>query len=182
MVLLSSPFSVPVLQVSKILAIHATWLPSFRLCSRFSLFKVTFLLIWVVVIMLIIDFLWTFEERYNSSYAKTHEQSCEKLPADCLECQMCKITDGLVSGRYSVPRTHASASSITTQKPEFQEGIRPVMFKNVIGKGHAEFSTMRQQDSEEFLTHLVQTLRRELHKFKSRGIGMSRTPHDPSSH
>lgn len=95
---------------------------------------------------------------------------------------MCKITDGLVSGRYSVPRTHASANSITTQKPEFQEGIRPVMFKNVIGKGHAEFSTMRQQDSEEFLTHLVQTLRRELHKFKSRGIGMSRTPHDPSSH
>jgi len=94
---------------------------------------------------------------------------------------MCKIIDGLVSGRYSVPRTHASASSITTQKPEFQEGIRPVMFKNVIGKGHAEFSTMRQQDSEEFLTHLVQTLRRELHKFRSRGISMSRTPHNPSS-
>ena len=94
---------------------------------------------------------------------------------------MYKITDGLVSGRYSVPRMHAGASSIATQKPGFQEGIRPMMFKNIIGKGHAEFSTMRQQDSEEFLTHLVQTLRRMLHKFKSQGIGKSCTPRDPSS-
>ena len=103
-----------------------------------------------------------------------HERSCEKLPADCLECQMCKIADGLVSGRYSVPSTRANANP-TTQKLVFQDGIRPVMIKNIIGKGHAEFSTMRQQDSEEFLTHLIQTLRRDLHKFKSQGVGMLRT-------
>lgn len=126
------------------------------------------------------DYLSLFEERYNHSYAKMHERSCEKLPADCLECQMCKIADGLVSGRYSVPSTRANANP-TTQKLVFQDGIRPVMIKNIIGKGHAEFSTMRQQDSEEFLTHLIQTLRRDLHKIKSQGVGMLRTLRNLSS-
>ena len=35
-----------------------------------------------------------------------------------------------------------------------------MMFKALIGKGHEEFATMRQQDAEEFLAHLVSTLRR----------------------
>jgi len=34
-------------------------------------------------------------------------------------------------------------------------------FKALIGKDHAEFSTMRQQDAEEFLTHLLTVLRRQ---------------------
>ncbi|KXN86253.1 Ubiquitin carboxyl-terminal hydrolase 14 [Leucoagaricus sp. SymC.cos] len=93
-----------------------------------------------------------FKERYNTSDATVHQLTCDKLPADCLECQMYKIADGLLSGKYSVPN-----------------GIRPVTFKSVIGRGHAEFSTMRQQDAEEFFTHLMQTLRRDIHKFKSQG-------------
>ena len=35
-----------------------------------------------------------------------------------------------------------------------QEGIAPRMFKSLIGRGHPEFSTNRQQDAEEFLRHL----------------------------
>lgn len=35
-------------------------------------------------------------------------------------------------------------------------------FKALIGKGHEEFSTMKQQDSEEFFTHLLKILRRTL--------------------
>ena len=46
----------------------------------------------------------------------------------------------------------------------FQEGIRPVSFKALIGKGHEEFATMRQQDSEEFFTHLLTVLRRDSKK------------------
>ena len=34
------------------------------------------------------------------------------------------------------------------------EGIRPEMFKTLIGKGHPEFSTKRQQDAQEYLLHL----------------------------
>ena len=84
---------------------------------------------------------------------------------------MHKIGDGLLSGRYSHPSTYSSAPSglqYPSPTPVFQEGIRPVGFKALIGKGHQEFSTMRQQDSEEFFTHLVTTLRRDMHKYKDR--------------
>lgn len=100
-------------------------------------------------------------------------------PANCFECQMSKIADGLLSGRYSVPRAadsevnddatahayappgsgHDAATSGEPVKDQpsvpFQEGIRPIMFKTLVGKDHPEFSTMRQQDSEEFFSYLV---------------------------
>jgi ubiquitin carboxyl-terminal hydrolase 5/13 len=38
------------------------------------------------------------------------------------------------------------------------------MFKALVGKGHEEFATMRQQDSEEFLQHLLKTLRQDNRK------------------
>lgn len=34
--------------------------------------------------------------------------------------------------------------------------VRPSAFKALIGRGHAEFSTGRQQDAQEFLQHLVE--------------------------
>ena len=80
------------------------------------------------------------------------------LPADCVDCQLHKIADGLLSGRYSVPRAHPEEGMIVPPKEGdvvFQEGLKPAGFKALIGKGHEEFSTMRQQDSEEFLGHLL---------------------------
>ncbi|KAG8957804.1 hypothetical protein FRC03_009778 [Tulasnella sp. 419] len=97
-----------------------------------------------------------FQERYLPT-ASLHALICpEPLPASCLDCQMHKIADGLLSGRYSHPRP---SDSETSEGPNFQEGIKPTMFKALIGKGHEEFSTMRQQDSEEFLGHLLKILR-----------------------
>lgn len=99
----------------------------------------------------------TFEARYNEN-AKSHAEVCTvPLPADCVECQMHKVADGLLSGRYSHP-----AQSV------FQQGIKPTGFKALIGKGHEEFSTMKQQDSEEFFTHLITVLRRDMQKYKDR--------------
>lgn len=42
----------------------------------------------------------------------------------------------------------------------FQElpGIKPQMFKNLIGQGHPEFSTKKQQDAQEFFLHLISIL------------------------
>jgi ubiquitin carboxyl-terminal hydrolase 5/13 len=91
---------------------------------------------------------------------------------------MYKVADGLLSGRYSVPVNGDSPKSSSGQggeggellhqspTPVFQNGVKPMTLKAVIGKGHAEFSTMRQQDSEEFLSHLLNTLRRDIHKYK----------------
>ena len=108
----------------------------------------------------------TFRSRYSSETAKVHMRLCDNpLPASCLECQMLKLADGLISGRYSHRATTPPIAStdIETQSdpPRFQEGIKPSHFKALIGKGHEEFSTMRQQDSEEFLQHLFARLRTE---------------------
>ncbi|WOO84938.1 Ubiquitin carboxyl-terminal hydrolase 14 [Vanrija pseudolonga] len=106
-----------------------------------------------------------FRERYSSNVANNHFHTCDNpLPAECLECQTLKLGDGLVSGRYSVKATAppvANSDFEVPEEPKFQEGIRPAQFKALIGKGHEEFSTMRQQDSEEFLQHLLTRLRQE---------------------
>jgi ubiquitin carboxyl-terminal hydrolase 5/13 len=47
------------------------------------------------------------------------------------------------------------------------------MFKALIGKGHEEFSTMKQQDAEEFLTYLFKVLRTDA---KKRGIEETQIP------
>ncbi|EKD02548.1 ubiquitin carboxyl-terminal hydrolase 14 [Trichosporon asahii var. asahii CBS 8904] len=105
-----------------------------------------------------------FHQRYYTEAAMAHPQTCDKLPADCLECQMLKVADGLLSGRYSkLAKAPPPANSEfeVNEEPKFQDGIRPAQFKALIGKGHEEFSTMRQQDSEEFLGHLLSRLRQE---------------------
>jgi len=113
-----------------------------------------------------------FQQRYPSHLAVQHWSRCaEPLPASCLECQMHKISDGLLSGRYSHPRRTELDSALqsplaaatgtgTTPQPTFQDGLRPVIFKALVGRGHAEFATMRQQDAEEFFTYLLTSLRR----------------------
>lgn len=83
---------------------------------------------------------------------------------------MGKVADGLLSGRYSVPRQHeddvdpgfAPSDDDVATKPKvvFQEGIRPSMFKALVGKDHPDFSTMKQQDAGEFLVYLLEIIRR----------------------
>ncbi|EJD06187.1 ubiquitinyl hydrolase [Fomitiporia mediterranea MF3/22] len=107
-----------------------------------------------------------FQTRYLPS-APSHWQTCsELLPATCLECQMHKLADGLLSGRYSKPQTKPSDNPFAHDSPApiFQEGISPATFKALIGKGHVEFATMRQQDAEEFFTHLLTVLRQNAKK------------------
>jgi ubiquitin carboxyl-terminal hydrolase 5/13 len=78
-------------------------------------------------------------------------------PAEDLETQLRKIADGLLSGRYSYPQTDAQALPDTPELPH-QIGLAPAMFKHLIGRGHEEFSTMRQQDAFELLLHLFKLM------------------------
>jgi ubiquitin carboxyl-terminal hydrolase 5/13 len=114
---------------------------------------------------------------FQAAYADDHRKSCtEELPATCILCQLQKVHDGLLSGRYSVPRAHIPQETKTSpdsKEPIFQEGIRPAMFKALIGKGHEEFATMRQQDAEEFLTYLFKVIRTDA---KKRGQEEKATP------
>ena len=83
-------------------------------------------------------------------------------PAQDLETQLRKLADGLLSGRYSHPDKDMSRSD-STSNIAYQKGLAPSMLKYLIGRGHAEFSTMRQQDSFEFLLHIFKLVTRSQH-------------------
>jgi len=53
-----------------------------------------------------------FRERYYATIAQHWETCNETIPATCVDCQMHKIADGLLSGRYSVPRPHGNAAPV----------------------------------------------------------------------
>jgi len=77
-------------------------------------------------------------------------------PAQDLETQMRKMADGLLSGRYSQPTDRQEGDQVQ----KVQKGLSPSMFKSLVGKGHEEFSTMRQQDANEFCLHLFKLISR----------------------
>ncbi|GES62714.1 ubiquitinyl hydrolase [Aspergillus terreus] len=100
-----------------------------------------------------------FQQRY---YHINGEPPYSQIPAEDFETQMQKLADGLLSGRYS--RTDSDiAPSAHSSEPPHQKGIAPSMFKHLVGRGHEEFSTMRQQDAFEFLTHVFKLINRSKH-------------------
>lgn len=115
-----------------------------------------------------------FIERY---YHEKDTPPAVANPAEDLETQMSKIADGLRSGRYAKPdhdvahtqaqsRAHHSGNidgSKVEDVPPHQRGLAPAMLKHLIGRGHSEFSTMRQQDAFELLLHLLQLISRSKH-------------------
>ena len=41
-----------------------------------------------------------------------------------------------------------------------QPGVKPLMLKNLVGRGHHEFSSNRQQDAQEFFIYLLTLIER----------------------
>lgn len=100
-----------------------------------------------------------FRDRY---YRPQEAPPTSQAPAEDLETQLRKLADGLLSGRYSHPDTDVIASEYSPEIPN-QKGLAPAMLKYLIGRGHEEFSTMRQQDSFELLLHLLKLITRSPH-------------------
>jgi len=99
-----------------------------------------------------------FKKRYNID----DELPNVTDPATDLETQLRKVADGLNSGRYSVQDIMPNAKQ-DEDNVHYQKGLAPAMLKALIGKGHAEFSTMRQQDAFELLQHLFKLIDRSQH-------------------
>ncbi|KAJ5913458.1 hypothetical protein N7504_002341 [Penicillium tannophilum] len=91
-----------------------------------------------------------FQSRY---YCPSEEPPLCQTPAQDLETQLRKLADGLLSGRYSRPGPRSTTAQNAQEAP-YQKGLAPAMFKYLIGQGHEEFATMRQQDAFEFLLHV----------------------------
>ena len=95
-----------------------------------------------------------FKQRY---YHPNEEPPFSQNPAEDLETQLRKLADGILSGRYSQPDRDVIACPDSPEVPH-QRGLAPAMFKHLIGRGHEEFSTMRQQDAFEFMLHLFKSV------------------------
>jgi len=62
-----------------------------------------------------------------------------------------KMAHGLCSGKYSMPPPEV----IEGKKKYWHHGIRPYTLKSLIGKGHSEFATKKQQDAQEFFLYIM---------------------------
>ncbi|KAJ6007947.1 hypothetical protein N7540_011923 [Penicillium herquei] len=96
-----------------------------------------------------------FQNRY---YRPLEEPPLCQTPGQDLETQLRKLADGLISGRYSRPDSRLRAAASDASEVAHQKGLAPAMFKYLIGQGHEEFSTMRQQDAFEFLLHVFKSV------------------------
>ena len=89
-----------------------------------------------------------YETRYCTGAAQIFASS-PKDPTDDFTTQMAKIAVGLVTDRYA------------KKSPEDPiAAVQPRMFKQLVGKGHPEFSTGRQQDAVEYFQHLLEVMTR----------------------
>lgn len=94
----------------------------------------------------------SFVERFFDRRQTTLENYQGSNPSEDFDVQMCKLAAGLLSGRYSEPPNMIDKSK---DVDDLQPGISPLMFRTLVGKGHPEFSTKKQQDAMEFLEHVL---------------------------
>ena len=119
-------------------------------------------------IIQILFHLESFKTRYYNS-AKEHLDICTRDATNCFLCQMSKIMYGLHSGLYSKKKTRRLPPTDENKEgevEEYQDGIKPSSFKYYFGKGHKDFSSNKQQDAFEYLSYLLEKMRKDEKKYK----------------
>ncbi|EGR32448.1 ubiquitin, putative [Ichthyophthirius multifiliis] len=87
--------------------------------------------------------LFAFQEFQNSfNMNLDHVNNCQKLPAQCLVCQLAKLGQGLASGEYL-------------------DGVKINDLRYLIGKDHPEFKTQQMQDALEYLQYVFELIGKE---------------------
>ena len=114
----------------------------------------------------ILQCLFSLRHFQNRYYHPKEPPPLTDTPAADLETQLRKLADGLLSGRYSFPDSDVVVSEYSPEVPH-QKGLPLAMLKHLIGRGHEEFSTMRQQDAFELLLHLLKLITRSHHTLPS---------------
>lgn len=97
-------------------------------------------------------------------------------PTQDIATQFSKVAHGLLTDRYAVPLDSLTSSDQTEANNSINLGenapnahtlqkyvVAPSMFKHAIARGHPEFSSGRQQDVTEYITHLLDVLKRDEH-------------------
>ncbi|KAL1311531.1 hypothetical protein AAFC00_001652 [Neodothiora populina] len=112
--------------------------------------------------------LFSFPDFASRYYRPSEKLPFTQTPAEDLEIQLRKVADGLLSGRYAKPDSDVvPAGDDYSEHQTYQKGIAPAMLKHLVGRGHSEFSTMRQQDAFEFLLHILKLISRSQNAAKA---------------
>lgn len=91
--------------------------------------------------------------RYFDEDCQIRRKAQSDVPTD-LVGQMAKLVNGLLGERYAPPWREGDDED----DPRFI--VAPQMFRSLVGKGHPEFSSGRQQDAAEFFQYFLDTLAR----------------------
>ncbi|XP_061530362.1 LOW QUALITY PROTEIN: ubiquitin carboxyl-terminal hydrolase 5 [Phycodurus eques] len=100
---------------------------------------------------------------FQSKYVSNIDKIIDEAPSDPTQdfkTQVAKLGYGLLSGEYSKPAPDPVDENSAAEAKDYQIGIAPRMFKALVGRGHMEFSTNRQQDAQEFLLHFINMVER----------------------
>ncbi|MEQ2246656.1 Ubiquitin carboxyl-terminal hydrolase 5 [Ilyodon furcidens] len=100
---------------------------------------------------------------FQSTYVSNIDKIIDEAPSDPTQdfkTQVAKLGYGLLSGDYSKPAPDPGDENGASEPRGDQIGIAPQMFKALVGRGHPEFSTNRQQDAQEFLLHFINMVER----------------------
>ncbi|KAM9723541.1 ubiquitin carboxyl-terminal hydrolase 5 isoform 1-T1 [Menidia menidia] len=100
---------------------------------------------------------------FQSKYVSNIDKIIDEAPSDPTQdfkTQVAKLGYGLLSGEYSKPAPDPGDENGASEPRGDQIGIAPQMFKALVGRGHPEFSTNRQQDAQEFLLHFINMVER----------------------
>ncbi|CAH8862965.1 unnamed protein product [Trichobilharzia szidati] len=96
-----------------------------------------------------------------SSTGGGSHQSHSLLPVDHIGLQFSKLGYGLCSGAHSwlVPNNHNNNTNHPMEGPvPILPGIRPLLFRRLMGMHNSTFATKQQQDACEFLVYLLDLL------------------------
>src|SRR3546814_19044816 len=74
---------------------------------------------------------------------------------------MAKLGVALRTDRYVKPTTGSEAADAEAETLRARNTIAPRMLRHLVGKGHAEFSSNRQQDAMEYFQHLLEFMNRK---------------------
>lgn len=95
------------------------------------------------VLQVLFNCLPSFRDTYYQPNLKLSSNDDFHTPAHNFQLQIRKLAHGLLSGEYSTDPEDLSP-----------QAIKPGMFRNLVGRGHSEFSSNKQQDVAEYILHL----------------------------
>ncbi|KAK9828649.1 hypothetical protein WJX72_001313 [[Myrmecia] bisecta] len=134
----------------------------------------------------VLQVLWTLpqlKQRYADPAQAIFTSAPQEVAAD-FPAQMAKLGVALTTGRTGMPSEEAApmdhdaangAPHLGGTGNDDATSIRPQFFKSLVGRGHPEFASARQQDASEYFQHLLEFMTRA-ERAAAQRLGIAEAP------